>query len=167
MREAGGIRLVVAAAVAALVALTALPPLAGAVLSGTNGRIVFASGRDVSDAEAKLHFWRVPASALDPAVSLALTPTPGVQHRHPTWSPDRTRIAYARGAGGVFDIFIQDLTAPPGTAPVNITNTPAVSEDRPAWSPDGTRIAWETAGAAGDIFIDTLPAGGAGELHPE
>ena len=112
-----------AAALAAVLALVALPQLAGAVLSGTNGRIVFASGRDVSDAEAKLHFWRVPASALDPAVSLALTPAAGVQHRHPTWSPDRTQIAYARGAGGVFDIFIQDLTAPVGTLPVNITNT--------------------------------------------
>ncbi len=106
-----------------------------------------------------------PATALEPAVSAALTPTAGVQHRHPTWSPDRTRIAYARGAGGVFDIFVQDLTAPPGTPPVNITNTPAVSEDRPAWSPDGTRIAWETN--AGDILVDTLPAGGAGELHAQ
>jgi len=129
MRPARTIRLVMAAALVAVLALVALPQLAGAVLSGTNGRIVFASGRDVSDAEAKLHFWRVPASALDPAVSLALTPAAGVQHRHPTWSPDRTQIAYARGAGGVFDIFIHDLTAPLGTLPVNITNTPAVSED--------------------------------------
>ncbi len=153
------LRLLTAALVAALVALIALPQLAGAVLSGTNGRILFTSGRDVSDAEAKLHFWRVPASALDPAVSPALTPAAGVQHRHPTWSPDRTRIAYARGTPPAdFDIFIQDLTAPPGALPVNITNTPAVSEDRPAWSPDGTKIAYETSG--GDILLDTLPAGG-------
>ena len=153
-----------AAALAAVLALVALPQLAGAVLSGANGRIVFASGRDVSDAEARLHFWSVPANPLDPFVSLTLTPTPGVQHRHPTWAPDRTRIAYARGAGGVFDIFIQDLTAPPGAQPVNITNTPAVSEDRPAWSPDGTRIAYETNG--GDILVDTLPAGGPVNFTP-
>ena len=148
---------VIAAAVAALAVLVVLPQVAGAVLSGTNGRIVFTSGRDVSDAEAKLHFWRLPATALDPAVSLALTPTPGVQHRHPTWAPGRAQIAYARGAGGTYDIFVQDLTAAPGTAPTNITNTPAVSEDRPAWSPDGTRIAWETN--TGDILVDTLPVG--------
>jgi Tol biopolymer transport system component len=152
-------------AVVVSAALLVLPQVAGAVLSGTNGRIVFTSGRDVSDAEARLHLWSVPASPLDPFVSLALTPTAGVQHRHPTWSPDRTRIAYARGAGGVFDIFIQDLTAPPGTSPVNITNTPAASEDRPAWSPDGTRIAYEST-TAGDILIDTLPPGGPVNFTP-
>ena len=44
---------VIAAAVAALAVLVVLPQVAGAVLSGTNGRIVFTSGRDVaSDAEA-------------------------------------------------------------------------------------------------------------------
>ncbi len=154
-------RCVLAVAVAATL-LGVLPPLAGAVLSGTNGRIVFASGRDVSDAEAKLHLWRVPASAFDPSVSSALTPAPAVQHRHPTWSPDRTRIAYARGSGGVFDIFIQDLTVP-GAVPLNITNTPAVSEDRPAWSPDGTRIAYESGP---DILIDTLPPGGPVNFTP-
>lgn len=162
MRTARRLRLI-AATLAGALALAALPSVAGAVLAGTNGRIVFASGRDVSDAEARLHFWRVPATALDPAVSATFTPTPGVQHRHPTWAPDRTRLAYARGTGGVYDIFIQDLTVP-GAVPVNITNTPAVSEDRPAWSPDGTRIAYESAGA--DILIDTLPPGGPVNFTP-
>jgi Ca2+-binding RTX toxin-like protein len=165
MRGGRRLQVVLAALAAAVAALVVMPQVAGAVLSGTNGRILFASGRDVSDAEAKLHLWRVPASALDPSVSLALTPAAGVQHRHPTWSPDRAQIAYARGAGGVFDIFVQDLTAPIGTLPVNITNTPAASEDRPAWSPDGTRIAYENT-TAGDILIDTLPAGGAVNFTP-
>jgi Ca2+-binding RTX toxin-like protein len=165
MGEGKSLRLLTAALVAALVALVALPPLAGAVLSGTNGRILFASGRDVSDAEAKLHLWRVPGSALEPSVSLALTPAAGVQHRHPTWSPDRAQIAYARaGTGGAFDIFVQDLTAPIGTLPVNITES-AASEDRPAWSPDGTRIAYENT-TTGDILIDTLPAGAPANFTP-
>jgi Tol biopolymer transport system component len=157
MRWRKDLRIVLAAVVAAIAALLVLPQVAGAVLSGTNGRIVFASGRDqASDAEAKLRFWRIPPTALDPAVSDPLTPSPG-QHRHPSWSPDRTRIVYARGPAP-YDLFILDLTAPPGTAPANITQTPAVSEDRPAWSPDGTRIAYETDG--GDILVDALPAGG-------
>lgn len=163
MKSRGHPRSIVVGWLAGLLVLAALPQLAGAVLSGTNGRIVFTSGRDVSDGESRIHFWRQPASALDPAVSSALTPASGVQHRYPNWSPDRTQIAYARGAAGVFDIFVQDLTVP-GAVPVNITNTAAVSEDRPAWSPDGTRIAYETS--AGDILIDTLPAGSPANFTP-
>ena len=162
MGRARSLRRVIAAAVAALAVLVVLPQVAGAVLSGTNGRIVFTSGRDGTDAEAKLRFWRQPPTALDPAVSEALTPASG-QHRHPTWSPDRTRIAYARGN----DVFIQDLTAPPGTPPENITNTAVTVEDRPAWSPDGTRIAYDsTTATTVDILVDTLPAGGPVDFTP-
>src|SRR5207253_271642 len=66
------------------------------------------------------------------------------QHRHPTWSPDRTKVAFAEGPGGAtgYDIYILDLTTPNAT-PQNITNTSGTTEDRPAWSPDGTRIAYE------------------------
>jgi Ca2+-binding RTX toxin-like protein len=139
-----------------LLAAAALPQVAGAVLAGTNGRIVFTSGRGGTDAEAKLRFWKTPTSALEPAISDPLSAAAG-QHRHPSWSPDRTRIVYARGPVP-YDLYILDLTAPPGTPPVNITNSPA-SEDRPAWSPDGTRIAYETDG--GDILIRTSPFTGA------
>ena len=58
------------------------------------------AGRDVSDAEARLHFWRIPATALDPTVSVALTPTTGVQHRHPRVARP-TRTAALGGADTV------------------------------------------------------------------
>jgi len=50
-----GISLRACLAVAAL-ALLILPPSAGAVLSGVNGKIVFVSGRDGTDATSRLYF---------------------------------------------------------------------------------------------------------------
>ena len=95
---------------------------AGAVLAGTNGRILFTSGRDSAngdDNEAKLFLRTVIGSAGLGLASPTLTPSGG-QHKHATWSPDRTKIVYARGTPGSpmtenFDIYIQDLTTGAGT----------------------------------------------------
>lgn len=150
--------------VLATAALAAIVAPAAAVLSGENGRIVFSSGRDAdADALAQLHLLPVPGSTGGGSVSPAITSF-AAQHRHPTWSPDRTMIAYARGVPpSNFDIFVQDLTSP-GSAPVNITNSNNVTDDRPAWSPDGTRIAYESevADASGqtDVLIQNAPGGG-------
>lgn len=145
--------------VLAVGALGAVAVPAAAVLPGENGRIVFASGRDGTDATAQLFLLPVPGSTGGGTVSAAITSV-AEQHRHPTWSPDRTKIAYARGVGNNFDIFVQDLTSP-GSTPVNITNSNLVTDDRPAWSPDGTRIAWESEVADGsgqrDVLIKDAP----------
>jgi Ca2+-binding RTX toxin-like protein len=150
--------------VLAIGALAALAAPAAAVLSGENGRIVFVSGRDADDdAFAQLHLLPVPGSTGGGSVSAAIT-SASLQHRHPTWSPDRTRIAYAAGSPSCnpnkCDLFVLDLTTP-GALPQNITNSPTVNEDRPAWSPDGTRIAYESEGAGGqlDIIVDDAPFG--------
>jgi Tol biopolymer transport system component len=153
---------------ALLATLLALPASAGAVLSGQNGRIVFVSGRgaaDGNDTEAKIYLRTVENNTNGfGTVSATVTPTAGVQHRHPTWSPDRTRIAYARGdnATANYDIYILDLTTP-GATPVNITNSNNVTDDRPAWSPDGTRIAYESevfdGSGEGDIVVYTVATG--------
>jgi Tol biopolymer transport system component len=142
----------------------ALAAPAAAVLSGENGRIAFVSGRDAdSDALAQIHLLPVPGSTGGGTVSPAIT-SASLQHRHPTWSPDRTRIAYAAGSPSCnpnkCDIFVLDLTTP-GALPQNITNSPSVNEDRPAWSPDGTRIAYEADGTGGqlDIIVDGAPFG--------
>jgi len=148
--------------IAVLATLLALPAGAGAVLGGENGRIALVSGRDADDdAQAKIHLLPVFSSTGGGTVGPAIAPQAG-QHRHPTWSPDRTRIAYARGDAGNFDIYILDLTVS-GATPVNITNSNNVTDDRPAWSPDGTRIAYESEVADGsgqsDIIVYTVATG--------
>jgi Tol biopolymer transport system component len=141
-------------ALLASLALTAgLSAPAGAVLSGENGRIMFVSGRSAGDAAARIYLLPVQSNT-SPGGPLSdpIVP-PGGQYRHPTWSPDRTKIAYANGdAANGFDIFVQDLVA--GTGPMQLTPTEGsgaanLSEDRPAWSPDGTRLAWEHQPSAG------------------
>ena len=154
-------------------AALAVPAVAHAVLSGTNGRILFASGRggpDGNDSQAKLYLRTTIGSVGGGSTGQALTPQAG-QHRHPTWAPDRTMIAYARGPANCnpdCDIFILDLTQQNAT-PDNITNSPNVNEDRPAWSPDGTRIAYESEvvnnSGQTDVLVEEEPFGGlAGNL---
>ena len=152
-----------------------LPASAAAVLSGRDGRIVFVSGRegaDGDDSQAKLYFWRSPPDAFSPAVGPALDTAAG-QHRHPTWSPDRTKIAYARGTADSnpatqnFDIYIKDLVT--GAVQPLTNTTDSLSADRPAWSPDGTRIAFEhqPTDASADRIIRIENVGGGGiDLTP-
>jgi Tol biopolymer transport system component len=141
----------------------ALPASAAAVLAGTNGRIAFTSGREGGDEEAKL-FLRVVTDAVGSGeVGSTFTEMTGTQHRHPTWSPDRTQVAYARGSAATedFDIYVHDLSTgviTPLTDPED-----GLSADRPAWSPDGTRIAYEhqpeDGSADRDIRVHSLAGG--------
>jgi Tol biopolymer transport system component len=160
----------VAVALAA-VALLSIAALAGATpLPGENGRIVLTSEQNQGAQKAELFLLPVPFSTGGGTLSSPLTASPTLRHRHPTWSPDRTMIAYARGpSAGPFDIWVQDLTQPlSATNPKDLTsNGPASSEDRPAWSPDGTHIAFEKdflAPADRDIVIASA-ANGSGQTN--
>src|SRR3954465_13781639 len=96
----------------ALAAVLALPASAGAVLSGTNGRIVFIDGPAFGNTQLYLRSVTSSTGA-GPRTGPLLTGLPD-QHRHPTWSPDRTKIAFAEGPGGAtgYDIYTLDLTVP-------------------------------------------------------
>lgn len=59
------------------------------------------------------------------------------------WSPDDTRIAFARDLGGVFQVDV-------GTASVE-PMTPEYRADSLSWSPDGLRIAISTRGS--EMFV--------------
>lgn len=133
---------------AGLAVMAGLPASARAtVIPGANGPLLFTSGRDdgataLTDGRAQIWFLGAPGGAATRLTTLGLS-----HHRHATWSPDRTKIAFARGPDdgtpfdGPWDIFVLDLSVP-GAFPVNITNTMLLNEDRPNWSPDGTRIAY-------------------------
>ena len=128
-----------------IAAMLVSAPTAAAVLPGPNGKIVFTSGRDdgtttFDDAHAQL--W---VAAKAGATPVRVTANATIQHRHASWSPDRTRLVYSAGAAGDFDIWILDLTQPmSSTNPRDITQSPGVAEDRPSWSPDGTRVAYQS-----------------------
>jgi Tol biopolymer transport system component len=152
----------------AITSVLALAAPAGAVLSGFNGRIVFVSGRGGAanvDTEAKIYLRTMLSNTGLGSASGAVTTTAGIQHRHPTWSPDRTKIAYAAGVAPNYDIFVLDLTTP-GAIPENITNSASVPDDRPAWSPDGDHIAYESGPAADlDVIVQEYPTSGVSPLH--
>jgi len=138
-----------------LASLCALPSAASAIpLPGENGRIIYINGPGFGNTQ--LFHLGVPSST-GGGTNVGPLTTTGLaqQSRHPTWSPDRTKIAFAHGApAGPFTIYVLDLTTP-GAIP-----QPIGAGDRPAWSPDGTRIAFETNDANADIMVHTLNPGG-------
>jgi hypothetical protein len=138
-------------------------------LPGENGRIVLTSYQP-DQAHASLFLLPVPGSTGGGTLSPTIATSATERHRHPTWSPDRTKIAFARGVStsNTYDIFVEDLTSPlSATNPKNLTLSPGTNEDRPAWSPDGTHIAFEkgdsaTPPANRDIFVASA-ANGSGQ----
>jgi Ca2+-binding RTX toxin-like protein len=156
-------RTAVAGVVLSALALTA--PAAATPIAGENGRIVLTSYQNFGASRAELFLLPVPFSSGGGTLSAPIATSATERHRHPTWSPDRTKIAYARGvsAGNTYDIFVQDLTQPvSATNPVNITQSAGSNDDRPAWSPDGAHIAFERdSGVPADRdIVVSLPNGG-------
>jgi hypothetical protein len=160
-----------AVALAAVALLSFAAPAGATPLPGENGRIVLTSYQNFGGARAELFLLKVPFAPPPPgSLSAPIATSATERHRHPTWSPDRTKIAYARGvsASNTYDIFVQDLTQPlSATNPKNLTLSAGTNEDRPAWSPDGTHIAFEKGDSAippanRDIFVASA-ANGSGQ----
>ena len=155
------VALLAAAGLLALAATANATPVAG-----ENGRIVLTSYQNFGQARAELFLLPVPFSTGGGTLSAPIATSATERHRHPTWSPDRTKIAYSRGvsAANTYDIFVQDLTQPVGAGnPVNITQSPGSNDDRPAWAPDGTHIAFERDSgvpADRDIVVSLTNGGG-------
>ena len=66
-------------------------------IPGPNGKIVFASGRvgAASDVEARIFVADYPGGT--PVQVTTLPVGMNIQHRHPNWSPDHSKIVYAAG----------------------------------------------------------------------
>lgn len=141
--------------------LVALPgPASATSIAGPNGKIVFASGRaskgipnpSASDADARIWVADGPTST---PVQVTTLPA-NTQHRHPNWSPDHSKIAYAAGTAfsptSHYAIWIVDLKTGDETEFVPAAD----GQDRPTWSPDGTKIAY---GSGGSIFVKAIAPG--------
>ena len=86
-----------------------------------------------------------------------ITNTPTVIEDYPSWSPDGTKIAFAR------DGEIYTMT-PSGGSLANLSNTPAVSEAEPDWSPTAGQIVYRTGFNANDE-IWKMNANGTGQTN--
>jgi Bacterial Ig domain/WD40-like Beta Propeller Repeat len=140
-------RLAPLALTSALAALALILPATSSAtaLPGANGKIVFASGRANSDVPAPMdgndNSARLWVADWPSGTPVQLTTGPvGVQHRHPSWSPDHTKVVYAAGTPftGPFELRIVDLVAHTDTLFVAAT----AGQDRPTFSPDGTKVAY-------------------------
>ncbi len=143
------------AGVVSIASLMALPAAALAVFPGENGEIAFVSGRDVpnpANDQSSDVFLLDAAGDLTP---IKLTTGDG-QHRHPAWSPDLTRLAYARWTPpGNESIFIGGLDEGNPTLRLGALSGDILA-DRPAWNPAGTKIAYESEVTDGSGQMDIL-----------
>ncbi|MBN1563055.1 MAG: PD40 domain-containing protein, partial [Anaerolineae bacterium] len=81
-----------------------------------------------------------------------LTSTSGAE-RGPTWSPDRTQIAFygASSETGKYDIYVINVD---GTGLTNFTNSPTIDDKYPTWSPDGSQLAYHSdADGDYDLYV--------------
>jgi Tol biopolymer transport system component len=90
---------------------------------------------------------------------LTSSTNPSDQSTGAAWSPDGTRIAYARqcclfssNESGLWVI------SPNGGSPNRIDNHAATG--RTVWSPDGSAIAFAAAGPNGTTMLRVIPSGG-------
>ncbi|NUP99309.1 MAG: PD40 domain-containing protein [Armatimonadetes bacterium] len=98
--------------------------------------------------------WRIDADGTDP---VKITPDNQGPDFFPKVSPDGTRIAYATGQGGQFDVWVMNID---GTARRQLTFDQAV-DTTPAWSPDGRRIVF-VSDRTGNNDIWSVSADGSG-----
>ena len=87
-------------------------------------------------------------------------PNQGVLLRHPSWSPDSQKIAYAYSPYPAVESRIYSINAD-GSGNVKLTNGGEPFDTSPSWSPDGKSIAFKS-GSLDDSYgyLNTMNANG-------
>ena len=161
----GRIRTALVAASACLVlpGALALGGPAFAAYPGANGKIAYERDDGI---DSEIYVMNADGSG---QTNLTNDPPPPVDDRDPAWSPDGTKIAFARAAEGHMNIFVMNAD---GSGRVNLTPGPEITDQansgiEPTWSPDGTAIAYNHsneiwimgASGAGKVKLAPTPAG--------
>jgi Tol biopolymer transport system component len=133
------------------IVLLALAATAHAAFPGANGKVVFA-GSTGDQSEPRQIFTVNPDGT--GTSDLTGTMTDGCHSHSPSWSPNGTKIAFARerfnGTDCVdYDLWVMNAN---GTSPSSY-NGPG-NETQPVWSPDGTKLA---SVSGGDVYSISRP----------
>jgi hypothetical protein len=128
----------ICAAFLSLMLLGCVSPAAQAAYPGANGRIAFVSAGEI---------WTINSDGTVPRQ--VTSPTPPLSDSAPSWSPDGTRIAFARANPCCVarDIFIVNSDG----SGERLVRSNGIS---PTWSPDGTEIAYEANDAVWRMNAD-------------
>jgi Tol biopolymer transport system component len=71
-------------------------------------------------------------------LSFNISNSPGTQDEYPVWSPDGQQIAYRKGQGRTFAVYVYELL----TGHTRSLTVDFDRAERPMWSPDGQHIAF-------------------------
>lgn len=99
---------------------------AQAASPGSNGRIAFGTGKGIGTVGPDGRGYKRITAGDDST---------------PSWSPDGSRIAFARRSGGQSDVWVVNAD---GSRLRRLTSAPG-AESHPSWSPDGSKIAYDSA----------------------
>jgi TolB protein len=111
---------------------------ASGTFPGENGKIAFRSQRDG---------FEIYVMNADGTGQTRLTDN-SLRDRYPSWSPDGTKIAFARDSrsgGGFAEIYVMNADGTGQTRLTTIVHDPSFihgGDMHPSWSPDGTKIAF-------------------------
>jgi dipeptidyl aminopeptidase/acylaminoacyl peptidase len=118
---------------------------AHAAFPGRNGEIAVSA----APAETSLDIYGV---RLDGTLRPIVT-SPVRSETFPAWSPDASRIAFARSLGGTnLDLFVANAD---GSGERQLTTTPEGPEESPSWSPDGRQIVYAAGGGLVIMDVET------------
>jgi eukaryotic-like serine/threonine-protein kinase len=132
-----------------------IPALGGAprrIIESVGGGDVSSDGRIAAFRLADGHVELVTASADDSDVRVIARLTEPVYYRYPRWSPDQRRIAFQRGDGVRWDVFVVPVD---GGDPRQLTHDNAQIHGL-AWRPDSSGVVYSSSRRTTMAYLPSL-----------